>query len=443
MNTKIFNIILFSIILFSTSIVAQQKLNYIQVDKQTYKHFQNKEWEKLIELGIESQKQGITFFYLNYRMGVAYYSKKDYRKAISFFEQVLDKTPTDPVVKEYLYYSYLWGNQVGDAQRILKTLDVKHRKKVQFYNSNKLINNISIDFKNNWYGDYKISDNVIPGVEQKTRNYMCYYNVSFLNYTDGNSILKFNLSKLKIGNTVFNNEYSSNIIDEDVDQYQIGMLWQLNLKKSMNLKLGINYLYESISWFSDMSTATATSWGGGQNNSNNKIISGGYGNFVAYLEFEKSINRFDLSAFAYYSKINNNYITQPFVSFRYYPFGNMKLHTNTELIYQVFLGNLSDKNLIAKQSIGTFITDKINLNAFVMYGSTKSFVDNYGQSIYNNTDIINYWYGASAQYFINLKLSFSLNYRVDNQTNTLFIDNNEMQKKYYTKSIYLSLKYNF
>jgi len=62
--------LLFILIFFVGLISAQEKLNFVQVDKHTYELFIQQKWSELIDYSIEAREQGIDFFYLQARTGI-------------------------------------------------------------------------------------------------------------------------------------------------------------------------------------------------------------------------------------------------------------------------------------------------------------------------------------------------------------------------------------
>jgi hypothetical protein len=67
--------------------LTQEVVNTQSVDQKTYTLYLNKQWKELIEAGNLAKKNNIDFYYLQYRMGIAYYELKRYRKAITFLKK--------------------------------------------------------------------------------------------------------------------------------------------------------------------------------------------------------------------------------------------------------------------------------------------------------------------------------------------------------------------
>lgn len=97
---------------------SQQTLSYPEVDKISYELFLQKDWEELIKLSKKSVDQGINFFYLQARTGIAYYNLKKYRTASTWFLQAWEKDQAMEWLQEYLYYSLLFSGRAGEASKI-------------------------------------------------------------------------------------------------------------------------------------------------------------------------------------------------------------------------------------------------------------------------------------------------------------------------------------
>jgi tetratricopeptide (TPR) repeat protein len=85
----------FILLFLNIFIYSQQPLNYPYIEKTTYKHYLNSDWESLIKLGNKSLDKGIDFYYLQIRMGVAYFAKNNYRKAIKHLQKAYKTNPKD------------------------------------------------------------------------------------------------------------------------------------------------------------------------------------------------------------------------------------------------------------------------------------------------------------------------------------------------------------
>ena len=89
--------------------------SFVKIDSATYAQYLAGDWSTLVHQGKQAINQGVDYYYLRMRMGIAFYEMKNYRAAIKHFKKALEFNREDPVAQEYLYYSFLYSGQVGRA----------------------------------------------------------------------------------------------------------------------------------------------------------------------------------------------------------------------------------------------------------------------------------------------------------------------------------------
>ncbi|MBN2482093.1 MAG: hypothetical protein JXB19_10155, partial [Bacteroidales bacterium] len=60
----------------------QEKLTYAEVNSQTYQLYLDRDWHALIKVGKHALREGIDYYYLRMRIGIAYYELKRYQASI-------------------------------------------------------------------------------------------------------------------------------------------------------------------------------------------------------------------------------------------------------------------------------------------------------------------------------------------------------------------------
>jgi tetratricopeptide (TPR) repeat protein len=119
--------------LIGSQLQAQNAADYEKIDKQTYDFFIEKDWQQVINVGRQAITEGVDYYNLRYRIGVAFYEQKQFRAAISHFEKALIFNEFDETSKEYLYYAYLSSERFSDAEKLAKTMrkDTQKRLKIK------------------------------------------------------------------------------------------------------------------------------------------------------------------------------------------------------------------------------------------------------------------------------------------------------------------------
>ena len=117
------------------AVQAQQKLNFPEVDKTSYEFYTQGKWKELIDYSKEAHRQGIHFFYLQARTGIAYFNLKKYRTASEWFLKAWEHDQSFEWLQEYLYYSLLWGDRIAEASKIAGSFYPDIQKKIGFSNN--------------------------------------------------------------------------------------------------------------------------------------------------------------------------------------------------------------------------------------------------------------------------------------------------------------------
>jgi len=117
------------------NVMAQKKLNYIEVDKKSYQLFLEKKWTELIDYSTEARKQGIDFFYLEARTGIAWYNLKKYRTSAVWFLKAWENDQSFEWLQEYLYYSLALGGRGAEAIKYAAGFTPAMKEKIGYSNS--------------------------------------------------------------------------------------------------------------------------------------------------------------------------------------------------------------------------------------------------------------------------------------------------------------------
>lgn len=126
-------IVLISLFLFTfQKVIAQEKFNYGEVDKKSYLLFQEKKWQELIRFSNQARKQGIDFFYLQVRTGLAYYNRANYGKAADYLLRAYSNDQSFDWLQEYLYYSLVYSGRYMEALKYASKFPDKMKMNINF-----------------------------------------------------------------------------------------------------------------------------------------------------------------------------------------------------------------------------------------------------------------------------------------------------------------------
>lgn len=115
------NVFLFLITLLSIlGAKAQDSILSKEVEAKSYQLYTDKNWGELIKYGKKAVKAGYDYFYLEMRIGIAYYEKKNYSIAESHFKKALTYSSDDALALEYLYYCFIFNGRNEEARMLSK-----------------------------------------------------------------------------------------------------------------------------------------------------------------------------------------------------------------------------------------------------------------------------------------------------------------------------------
>jgi tetratricopeptide (TPR) repeat protein len=86
---------------------SQDVLTPALIEKETLALYHEGSWKELTAVGVKAIKNGVDYFYLRMRLGIAYYERNDYSRAITHFKKALEFNSADNAALEYLYFSYM------------------------------------------------------------------------------------------------------------------------------------------------------------------------------------------------------------------------------------------------------------------------------------------------------------------------------------------------
>ncbi len=503
-NFKLFFII--TIIFFSLLTNAQTYPDFKNIDKKTYDFYENQNWDSLIIVGKEALKNNIDYFYLRVRLGMAYYQKQNYTKAVQNFEKALQFNSTDVFALECLYYSYLFLNRKQEI-KLLSTKFPESLKSQLNITKEKFLNNIYFEtgytFSNNIskngninlfgndsiYGEQDLNGTIFyahVGLSKSIgKRISLYFGYSNLNI-DKEKQIQYSESVLNRDSTVYSYWGYENYYSNDTtynyksDKYKLHQN-EFYINSSIQFNKGfkitpafhfINVKYSSPDANYIAQNFTDTAYYTLFDNTyhlfdsineiytiNTETIS--INNYVISLSITKNISNFSFDLFGTYSNLNDKKQTQIGLLAAYYPLGNLNLYGVTIIkgFYEEESRNYKNKGkqknsrFIFSQTLGLKILPKVWFEGFITYGDLSNTNEKNAFIIYNIPDKINYKWGANLIFAVFKNIELSLRYNFLSKESyyiTYYLDeqNNKTDFKtvntpYKNQSIIVGIKWNF
>jgi len=409
---------------------------FSEIEKKTYAMYVEGNWKSLSKEG-EKYLKNNDYFYLRYRIGVAYYSIGNYFKSIKHLEKAIKYNSIDKPTKEYLLYSYINLGKELEAVNIMKKYKSEFSEKNESYLLKRLSKYIYSEagYSYNNFNDKNKNSNsnsnkFIYEERQRILN-NTYYHVGL------NIILTKNMSLYNgYNNILLNNKkyviYSINDTLIKYKSFQNEYYGSLSLLLKRNLKVVGSYHYIDV-----RSKNIFVTYDNFMYKTTNEDVR--IDNNVISLSLEKTVNKLVSGINFVNSHINNKTQYQYGGFVVYYPSGNLNsyigynfsLHEenkNTSFINNVFVGGM----LISK---------------FKLWGElnyTEGDIYNYSEKnafvVYNMQEIIKNRLNVSIILPVNKKLELSLRYYYSKREGQEIVYDNVLhdKKMYYYNNLILS-----
>lgn len=111
---------LITVLLFSLvgCLGLRAQMTRAEADAKTYSLWEQGKWEELVTYGEQARAEGLDFYYLSVRLGLAYFNLNAFHSARENFERAAEKDPAADLPKQYLYWCALYlGQRMGAAKQ--------------------------------------------------------------------------------------------------------------------------------------------------------------------------------------------------------------------------------------------------------------------------------------------------------------------------------------
>ncbi len=409
----------------TTSIFAQETpLSFKKVDSETYDLFEKQDWTSLIELGIKSKSQGIDFYYLNVRMGIAYYKTEKMLYAIKYLEKAYKTNNYDTVVQEYLYWAYKFGGLPMEANLFHQSMTKELQDKIELNSS--FINAIDFGLTAVSNSDYdKISSSNIENVNDirdLSENFQLF-TLGF-NHWFSNRVNFYHRFTIMPRNSTIQKNVSGDIITKNYSgsefRYYANSTFALGEKWYLDLYL--NYIsgnYDSYISSSAINSGTLLSEG----------VKTNYNDFLFGTTISKSFYFFRNSLNISIANLNGKDQFQVGYNISIYPLGNTLLVPFAGIQYHTEkINSESQSNTVFSGGI-TVNTKDVSITGYLNSGKFSNFASNNGSIIYNQKATALNEYGAIFNIYLS-KFTIKIGYSFMNMEDYHFNEGFENTTKY-------------
>ncbi len=404
------SLILSLLICISFVSLSQTSLSLISVDTKTYQQWLESDWDGLISYGNEALNEGVDFYYLRVRLGIAYYNKKNFHEALDHFKEAMKFNSSEDFLKEYLFFSYVFSGQKVEADIFAAGFSPELKKRIG-YSSRKGINNISTFYSWSYNPNPSIAEDFTYNESSRNNGYQD------INQFVGVSNIKFShqiTNRLSLSHSytnVMKSSYRFGIWNnfETVEKEQSTTLHQYYLSASIWAARGFNFIvgghYIHIRY-----PVKFISYGMGQPQTKTKINT--ENDYVGFLSVYKNLKYYTFGASFYYSQLTPSTQLQGDILLTYYPLGNLNIYSTTTATYQREISSSStfENSVVIEQLVGIKAHKVLWVEGFFSFGDMHNFIKNDGFSVYNSTHYIKSRFGGRFIFLASNKFRLSLTY---------------------------------
>ncbi|MBL7114029.1 MAG: hypothetical protein ISS19_18975, partial [Bacteroidales bacterium] len=392
---------IFILLLFSCLLSAQDVPDFRQVDIETYRFYEAGQWDSLIELGEPALDNGIDYFYLRMRLGIARYEKRNYIKSSQHFRHALEFNNVDPVALEYLYYAYLLSGKVNQANFVAKQFPESLKQKTGIIP--KPVDKVDASF---FYSRSATDDIVNNSIDyfptdvlgyQVVTKYFSNFNISLRHYFGSRFSLNHAYTHLyKVNFNYLNNgTYIIKNPDIVVKQHQYYISINSAFAGGWNLAPAFHIVHTRYP------VITSITQGGPGRPPSTQYTGQKETSLLAGLMVTKSLGYIDLRLYGHGSNLNNNKQAQGAVGLTWYPFGNLDLYVGGDFI--VLLqpqDRASGVNPIGNGMVGFSIARKVWFEFTTAVGEMQNYAEGNGYLVYNSADILSQKYNLNISVLV-------------------------------------------
>lgn len=372
----------------SASGYSQNPGDMKNIDKISYELYENKDWKELAKIGEKAIKSGLDYYYMRMRVGIAWYERKDYIRAIPHFEKALEFNSADDVAKEYLYFSNLFAGRELVANNLASGFPLRLKRKLK-YKFNPGIRSFTLDAgydfaeDSKFIDEYSISiDSLIDGKQIVSSGFQ-YYHAGIEHDAGTRGRMFHSVSYLNRKGLYYQQDGGTTYLDTE------NQIAQLQYFTGMNVYLGNGfYIFPSLHYINIRSPYQITVRG--------RWVSQYIEHqFVGYLGLGKTIGKIKPEVSAAYMYLNKNPYVQGGLFLSYYPLGNLNLYITSKAYYHSPALDSSEGRFIFFQEMGFKAFSNLWIELWISEGLIENFAGNSGFLVYNDLSVITQLYGGN------------------------------------------------
>lgn len=418
--------ILISMMILSS--VNAQKVSLSMVDAQTYEYYQKGQWDELIKLGKQALRQNIDFYYLQLRMGAAYFEKEKYFKAAQFYQKAYDQNPDDAYTAESLYLSYLRSGQYAAADKVSEHFkaEQKHRLSIE---ETPAVAGLDLTYKYVMTDDYAQND-LSGALEQTVMQDAHYLGIGLRHKIQGEHQIFHaysNFSMLNLKYDISNMDTPPSYY-EQVKQNQYYFRWSYHGDPHWDYTLAGHYLNLKITGETEFIRPRRLNYLYSFTQ-HGYLLNGGLGKQLGVFYTEWDASWLDLEADRQF---------QTGIGIVWYPLANRSLAFKFRADYwqQLDTAVNPERSAVLSPALGWYMADRFYIQPSAQFGKARNFLEQNGFVVNNHPDPV------VSKYRLLMRLNsksekfyFFMQYEYETSEGNYTLNNEPYQLEYNNQSI--------
>ena len=408
---------------------GQNKTGTTEIDAITYDQYLKQEWKELIKTSKEADRNGISFYYLDVRTGIAYYNLKKYRTAIKYLKKAYRSNQNNEYVNELLYYAYLFSGRANDAEKLKKDLHATLKKNMNI-DTDPVFDAATFDFRFEINDDYTVTPADGEILTQSVRTGYKFFSFGVEQLT-GRNQLYYNYGRVIKKNNVYYYDSTGTWPDGQAAEKQKIFQNQVYFDYGNQVADGLN-VSAAFNWLNLVSIYETSA------------VKYTYNYIVGFLAVRKDFSNFKAGIFASVSNLERYFQFQPGAELTWYPFSNTNLYLHANVSYKMEQKDGKSYNEL-------YFNPSIGVRLFTFYfepsytfGNISNYVEADALIINNDNDLIkNRLNILTYGYLFKGKLNIYLKYQHFDKVNSYYLNTTEESITYKNNAYTLGIKWRF
>ncbi len=357
-------------------------MTYTQIETKSYALYQDQNWKELVRFSAKARKQGVDFFYLQARTGIALYKLEKYRRANKWFLKAYEADQSFDWLQEYLYYSLFFSARYLEASNYAAQFPSVMQRKLNY--SSKGVVRVSYEGGFSFNPDFEklkarsFSDEIDLGSDYGEgyflKNYS-FHSFSLSHRLSPKVVLNHNLTYLGINReTLVDWEEDHNSYPTKVKQYQYYINPVFSLGQKLNVSSALNFIFGNRELYAG--------WESSETTKSYSLTKSNYSDIVFATSFWSDFGDFSPGLEIDAASVNSSQFFQvsPWVTL--YPLSNTKLYFTPRVYFKSGTKNQSAGITAYSFSAGASL-GPVYLSGEYLFGSLENFIEANGFIVNN------------------------------------------------------------